>query len=122
MVEPIPEQESITVEDAVSVLAKEYWRAVRDIASEAAAELRAGEIVDDEGLDDWIFESVDGSEWVIYTYRNIRVLMNTDHPDAFFDDCGESVQGQDLGSVVSALAFHAMRADVRMVVEEMRHA
>lgn len=84
-------------------LEREYMADVRTIAEEAAA------LPEDE-RDDYIHESVDGSEWIIYTYHARMVAVLTDHPDAYLDEMGEPAPSPEVA------AYMSMRADVERVL------
>lgn len=77
-----------------------YLDSVRGIADEAA------DIADEDERDAYIHESVDSSEWVIYTYRARLVSVVSDYASAWEDEYpGEEYKPE-------VVAFWAMRADV----------
>lgn len=83
-------------------LEREYLDAVRAIALEAA------EIAGEDERDTFIYESVDGNEWVIYTYRARLVAVLTEH----VDEWEENGSGDPAGATPEVVAFYAMRRDV----------
>lgn len=89
----------------------EYWADVRDVAKEALEECPDNE----EAQDDFVWESVDGSSWVIYTARNLDVLRFTSNEDAW-QEFGELSPENWLAQA----AFAAMLADVREALHELR--
>lgn len=84
-----------------------YHAAVRDIVDEALREYPD----DYDARSDFIAESVDGSEWVIYTYRAQLVMVLSDNDGAYVDDFGKDGALDDDGVKWSALAYAAMYAD-----------
>lgn len=108
---------------------QEYWADVRTIAHSALddAEWSDGEAALDENGDvDWgvvcdrITESVDGSQWVIYTYRAQLVLQFSSNDNAGPDECGwfaftEGCTGWS--DLFSRGAFYAMVWDVNEAIE-----
>lgn len=93
---------------------KDYFdeiRAVRDNALEEYKEY--GRDTDpNEWVSDWLHQTIDGHEWVIYNWYHTQILTWSDNEDAVFDVMGE-VTGTDASSVLTPMAFFAMEADVR---------
>ena len=90
---------------------KEYFDAVRSIAQEAVDEAE-----DDDQLSDFIHESVDGSEWVIYTAGNIGVLQFSDADlELPIDEFGEEfIQSADsISGLLAKMAYVYLESDVR---------
>jgi len=99
-------------DDAMRVLRAEYYQAVRGVAHELADRVKDGEIKDQDGFQQALNESVDGSYWVIYTHANFQVLLCSDHHDAYVEDFGEPpVQNGDINW--AALAYGALMRDVQ---------
>ena len=81
-----------------------YTASVRGIAEEAI------ELDDSDGSrGDYIHESVDSSEWVIYTYRAMLVPVVSGNGDAYDRDFGGVPDGP---MKESQIAYAAMLADV----------
>lgn len=99
-------------DEAMRVLRAEYYQAVRDIVKEADRAIKDGEITNDEELNDWVHQTVDGSYWVIYTHANFQLLLVTDNHDAYSEDFGEAPV-RDGNINWAALAYAAMERDVR---------
>lgn len=82
-----------------------YFQAVRTIAEEAI------QYTDEEERENWIHETIDGIDWVIYTHCAGKVIEFSDNRNAIFDVmsavCADSWNG-----VFNQGAFYAMRADV----------
>ena len=103
---------------------QEYWKDVRDCAASAVSDIgrrsQAARSLEAMGLsEDWpkdvdlsdrVHELVDGSQWVIYTWRNLRVLQYTAHFDAYEGET--SLSTQSLSSILTVSAYYAMHADV----------
>ena len=84
---------------------RDYWNTVKSIATEAQEEypslcLRS----------DYIWETVDGSEWIIYFANNETVLTATNNHDAI-DDVGLEAT-TDWKQTRMTCAFYAMVHDV----------
>jgi hypothetical protein len=102
-------------DEAVRVLRAEYYSGVRVIVDDAMEEIKRGGIESREGLDEYLWQSIDGSYWVIYTHANFQVIFVSDNHDAYMEDYGEPpVEGGDIKW--AALAFAAMRRDVDQLV------
>ena len=95
---------------------REYHAEVMSIAEDMAKEARSGEhgTGDDcrEWLNEYVWETIDGHEWVIYTYKSQQIL-------AISQNDGYSAENFGIESVVTdgainwaALAFGALYADV----------
>jgi hypothetical protein len=98
-------------DEAMQILRAEYYQGVRSIAHELRDRIKSDEITDQDGLEQALHESVDGSYWVIYTHANYQVLMCSDNSGAYVEDFGEApVQGDDINW--AALAFAALKRDV----------
>jgi hypothetical protein len=114
----ISDEQQITVEQADRVLRQDYWDAVRSIATEAEENVKSGEIEDEDGLTEWLEQSVDGSSWVIYTRKNFQVLLYSDNESAFVDDFGADGLVKDGDVNWAGLAYMAMLADVRSILTD----
>ncbi len=101
------------IADAIRPIAQSYRETVNDIAKEAL------ELADEEERETFVWESVDGSEWVIY-YQNARaVAMVTDNLEAYEDGGIDLGSLPDGASIETLIAFYAMRADVCEAIERL---
>lgn len=93
--------------DDVRTIAREVWEE-RDNPTDDGA--------------DRIHEFVDGSAWVIYTARAIRVCLYSRNDDACFDEMGtDCLSGCDSAcAVYTRIAYSAMVADVRECLADNR--
>lgn len=97
---------SISVDDAISVISRDYFDDVRAIATELAKEHIDPETLepkDDSDLNDVLHEAVDGTQRVIYTWQARLGMLVTDNPDAWGDTY----------PTVEQQMFCAMEADIR---------
>lgn len=97
--------------DLSSILApwfREYHAEIRNLAREALA-------IPEKDRDEWIHQTIDGHEWVIYTFKARCVLIATDNPDAYMEDFGEPPP------TVEAQAYAAMMRDVREAIERAEY-
>lgn len=85
---------------------RQYWDYVESLARDAFDE--CGD--DDNDADEYIHQAVDGSQWIIYTGRALRVLQYTRNDEAW-QDLGDLPRGSHW-EMITAVAFWAMRADV----------
>ena len=101
--------------DALRVLRASYWESVLDIAQDIAGDpdLSADDV------SDRVAESVDGSQWIIYTWRARLVRSLSDHGDAIedYDDLASASGGLD--SIISRAAYFAMHDDVSEVFDRI---
>lgn len=95
----------------------EYWADVRGYAKEALRMIR------EEGRDEFdvLHELVDGSEWIIYNARAVRVLVYSPNEDEV-EHQDEIVRGKGIWAIFTQAAFWAMYADVRDELEALRNA
>ena len=87
---------------------QDYWKSVKDIATEAQEEHPNPD--DDDNRYEYIWETVDGSEWIIYYANNETVLSATNNHDAI-DDVGLEAT-TDWKQSRMTCAFYAMVQDV----------
>lgn len=98
------------IQAALSVLRADYYADVTDIAQDAISEVKAGNITDYEALDEYVRESVDGTQRVIYTSKAARGLLISSN-DAAFEDMGISAT-KDGDVNWSGMMYAALLADV----------
>lgn len=100
-----------TFSDVMDAARRWYYSEIRSIADEAIKEClerHADDSTDDrrEALTEWVDETTEGHEFVIYTAQAGMVLAASDNDGAYEDATGED------GGTVEARACMAMRADV----------
>lgn len=90
----------------------EYWSEIHSIAAELRREAKAHDM-DRDDAERWLCETLDSHEFAIYTGRAMLVLFHSDTDESAYFDAGGSTA--DWGDSIpwSALAYHAMEADVR---------
>ena len=102
--------------DALRVLRASYWESVRDIAEDIAGE---PDLTADD-VSDRVAESVDGSQWIIYTWRARLVRSLSDHSDAYEEyGFGFMRDADDLDDIITRAAYLAMHDDVREVLDRI---
>lgn len=116
-------EEPPTFSEAYAALENWYWHVVREYADEYEDQreesvkmfMEQEELDDEEDVDqcsvdeymyEWLHESLDGSEEVIYTARSKAVLLASSNEDAYTEEIGE------VPPDVHAAAFWALRADI----------
>lgn len=119
--EKTPRNADDMLRDALDLIRQAYWHHVRDIAHEAMQNAgdgdfgKPGEDSDDhirEKFDEWLWESIDGDGWVIYTQKAQAVCLVSDNDGAYADEYGEDGIVENGALAWSRLAFAALRADV----------
>ena len=96
---------------------REYWETVKHYAESA---LDTTEYSEDTDVDHRVHEMVDGSEWVIMHWRNLKVLEHTRHFDA---SDHEGLSWKEMEGVYSLQkgitqgAYFAMIADVQEQIQ-----
>jgi len=95
---------------------QEYFADVAEIAKEALRQER------EEGADayDALHEGVDGTQWVIYYWRQALVLQFSSNEDAMFDAGADLSSCKSWGEATQVAAFYAMLADAQEALEELR--
>lgn len=93
-----------SLDDAIRAISKWYNDEIRGLVETAKEEIKRGNITD---INDWIHETIDEHEFVIYTYKARLVLVATDNPDAFEDEMGSKPE------TVEQAAYGAMSYDLR---------
>lgn len=109
------------VEAGQRAIRARYYGFIRDCATELLAGEKAGTIKDAE---DWIAETADGTEWTIYTGKNLLVLLASDRwteaEDAGLLSLDEAQPERTVAGVMQTLAYHAIAADIRETAEAYR--
>lgn len=106
----------VTLDDVTAILNRWYYSEVESIADEAIKEHPE----DEEARGEWIHETCDGHNYVIYTYKAQLVLAVSENSDAYGDEFGTEGIVCDDGSVnYSALAYMALRRDVEEAVSRL---
>lgn len=105
------DNESPSFHDVMTLARKWYYSEIRSIADEAIKHVLAEHSSDDtdarrEALVDWVDETTDGHEYVIYTAKAGMVCAASDNDVAYEDATG------DKPPTVEVQACFAMRADV----------
>ena len=95
---------------------QDYWNTIKSIATDARAEYpnpdddARGVYCDDDDRSEYIWETVDGSEWITYSSNNVTVLDATNNENAI-DDVGlEATTNWE--KLLMTCAFYAMLQDV----------
>ena len=103
-------------EEGTRALREWYWDEVRSLAAEALEEfpLTVATEDDDEPDDEneqerneWIEQTIDGHEFIIYTYKAQAVLLASDSDGAYEEEFGEPAKSYEQA------AYMAMLTDVR---------
>lgn len=94
------------VDEALRVLNHDYWDDVRGIVDDLGRAIHDGEITDDESFYEYLDETTDGHQRVIYTHQARLGLCFTNNADAYEEEFGEKPPS------VEAQMLYALRADV----------
>lgn len=113
------ETPTITHDDAMQVLRKEYFDTVRGIVADLERAIKDKEVTTEDEAQDWLHETVDGCQDVIYTYRAQQVLLHSDNSDAYSSEYGEEGIIENGQIQWSRMAYAALMADVRDAIGDM---
>jgi len=100
----------------------DYYREVRSLAATILADVReespgATEDERHEALQERLWETVDGHEWVVYTYKAQQVVAHSDNDGYSAENFGaESIVDESGRIKWEAIAFGALFADVSDVL------
>lgn len=108
----------ITIDEATTAIRAAYYTAVRSIAEDILAQVKAGDILDEEELQEYLWQTVEGSEWVIYTHKALLVMVASDNWDSVDDDGPNGPNG--VADLVSFRTFWALREDVREMLSDIK--
>ena len=97
--------------------ARDYWDSVKDIATEAREEYPDP---DDDGRLEYIWETVNGSEWITHPANNETVLNATNNENAI--DQVELLPTMDWKQIRMDCALYAMLQDVQDAISKVSHA
>lgn len=118
---PEPRREArstkITEEDvnaAVSIIQRDYYQDVKGIADDIRdAVFQRREITNENQLEEYLQQTVDGSARVIYTFQSKLGLLVTKNDEAYEDEFGEKPRD------IAAQMAYAMLVDVREELGEI---
>ena len=86
----------------------EYYEQIEAIAEECSKQ-------PEDEQHDWLHQTIDGHEWIIYTWKAKHVMLWTDNEDAIWEE--GSLRGLSChGGYTTRAALYAMMADVRDVI------
>ena len=97
---------------------KEYWETVESIAKDIVDSSTFAEL-ENHDCHGRAWETVDGSEYVSYYYKNIVVLEYTDNEDAFNSTGMGLDTSKGWRSILTQVAFCAMLQDVQDKIERL---
>lgn len=92
-------------------------RRARDIAEDAIGSMDPNDDDARETLIESLDQSVDGMDWVIYTYRAQQIVAASNH-DGAIEDCDPSLAFANGSINWSAIAYFAMRAEVDDAIDQ----
>lgn len=115
-----PQEIEDNVNSARAVLTRDYKNDVSSLVESIASAIDSGDVAagDGDALIEYIDQTIDGTQRVIYTQEAKEgLILGTDNEDAYSDDFGEEgiVQGGSINW--SALMYAAMRQDVYSAME-----
>lgn len=115
---PRPATADEKLDAARSVLRADYWQDVIGVRDELARLIERGDIADADDATQWLDETVDGHQRVIYTGQAIECLLFSDNEDAHYDEMGTGPDFGD-GAQWSQLAYFAFRADIMAEIGDL---
>lgn len=84
---------------------------VEDIFSDLEIKTQEQYEAHQDDVQERIWQDVDGSEWIIYTYLNNKVLEYTENEDAYEEQGMELDTSKGFSSIRAQVAFMAMYQD-----------
>lgn len=90
----------------------EYYTEIRSLADSLIEDAR-GQKMDSEAFDEYLWESIDGHQWVIYTHQSQQVVACSDNDGYAAENWGAESIVRDGAIHWAGLAFGAMYADVQ---------
>lgn len=99
------------VNNAVSVLQRDYYQDVRDVYEDLCRAVKDKETDRDDYMD-WLHETIDGTQRVIYTFQARCGMLVTANPDAYTEDFGEEPR------TVEQAMYAAMMRDVQDLIDQ----
>jgi len=106
------EQEEVSIDTALSILKRDYYKDVRSVAQGMIDEVKSGEIEDREAFHDRLHEDIDGTQRVIYTRQAMLGVISSDNDGAMWDEGLD--EGVDFSGGIpwSQIMYAAMMRDV----------
>lgn len=101
---------------ARATLRADYWSDVRGIVEDARRAIKDGEISSPAELDDWLHETVDGHQRVIYTHAALETLMFCES-DGDAEESLDFIATQSVHSLYSQIAYYGLLGDARKQAE-----
>ena len=99
---------------------REYYVEIRSIAEEAIKAERE----ENADIQEWLHETIDGHQWVIYTARNLEVLSISSNSEAGVDeglvDANAAIKEGGMARLYAQLAYCAIDADVQEALGALR--
>ena len=97
----------------------DYYQAVRDIAAEAIEEYPGDTYLIEDERREYVSQSVDGNEYIIYYSANEIVIEATDNEPDGAEVRAMSADDADWRTLRTLAAYLAMEADVMAEVEKL---
>jgi len=91
----------------------QYWREVSSLAKNIAKEAKD----EDRDISDVLHETIDGHQWVIYTWAYPWVLMHSRSEDALFEEQG-SIETSSYSDIMQKMTYYALYQDVSNEIAE----
>lgn len=95
---------------------KQYWDEVKAVAADVMSTRRDEDDADD--YFEWLWQTIDGHEFIIYTYKAASVVVHSDNRNAWTDHFDSLPQT----SAIELMAFYAMMQDVHEAIELLEQA
>jgi hypothetical protein len=112
MFDDLPAEDRETIYRAQGIQRRAYYEEIASIAREILKSHPDATDTSVEGLDEEVWETVDGHQFVIYTWQSKKVLEFSDNDEIGWDEGLVSHEDCKDGIPWAKLAFCAMRADV----------
>lgn len=99
-------------EEALTILRRDYWSDVRSHATEVKRAIKRGEIETVDQIEEYVHQSVEGDQRVIYTARAIETILFAESAE---DDAIEACALETLKTpeeIYTCIAYWGLRGDV----------
>lgn len=94
------------------LIRKDYFREVHGVAEDFKRAAKAGEFTDSDGADEWLHQTIDGSNRVQLNHLAQECILFSDNEDAYTDSFGSDGLVNDNQINWGAIAYSAFRADI----------
>jgi len=93
-----------------------YNNELRTIIKEAKREVKLGRIISEDELIEWLEQTVDGHEYIMYTWQAQAVLLASENSNTYLEEFGSEGFIKDGEINWEVLAYSAMLLDLQQLM------